>query len=746
MSASSGKAPISRLKFFQGHPARGLSVLHLPRFSMRRSAAIAVLFSLVLGSTISVRPYTVQLADPSGELQIKWARRRIPVALSSSLTTPGVEIKPGSDVLGALRRAMARWSGAANVQFVEVQSKAQSISPSAGGDGISLITIADTPENNALFSGANTTGRTRVFYDPATGAITEADVVINPHPVSVDGSPVQFSTDETPGTYDLESAFTHELGHLLGLEHSGVIAATMQARQRLNGADHLTSATNRTLSEDDRAAVRGIYGPHEGLGAIEGKIQDSSGGSPVAVFGAHVWAENLQTGRVIASSVTLADGRYRIESLPPGQYRVIAAYLDGAVSADDIASSGGAYAGMTRQAAFRTAELASQINVIAATSANLNWTIVPPQNSAPALKPKVLGLNAQLSSVAVPLEPGKTYTLYIGGEGVDQVPGSAISVSSPFMTINPASLTLQPFGASFPVISFEVTVAANAPFGDYSLRFQGNSGEVAYLAGGLTVDPGVNTAAPNPLDEAGFFVRQHYRDFLGRNADLNGLDYWTAQINQCGTDSDCIRARRIDVSAAFFAETEFQETGSYVYRLYKSALGRRPSFNEFLAGRAKVVASPGLQANKQAFAQAFVDRAEFNRRYPASMNAGQFVEALLTTASRSSGVSLAAQRASLLALYNGADSGRIAIIRHLADSESFAQAEYNRAFVLMQYFGYLRRDPDERGFDFWVNVLQSKPATDPAAYRAMVCSFLSSAEYQFRFAMTLTHRDSECGS
>ncbi|HXD33653.1 MAG TPA: carboxypeptidase regulatory-like domain-containing protein [Pyrinomonadaceae bacterium] len=712
---------------------------------MRRYAAIAALLSLALGSVLQVRPYTVQLADPSGELQIKWSRRRIPVALSSSLTAAGPEIKAGSDVIGALHRAMGRWSSVANIQFVEVQSKAQSISPAAAGDGISLITMADTPENNALFASQSNTGRTRVFYDPTTGAISEADIVINPHPLSVDGAPVQFSTDETPGTYDLEAAFTHELGHLLGLEHSGVIAATMQARQRLNGSDHLTSATNRTLSEDDRAAVRGIYGPHEGLGAIEGRIQDSSNGASRPVFGAHVWAENAQTGRVIASSVTLEDGHYRIDSLPPGQYRVIASYLDGAVLTTDIASAGGAYAGMTRQSAFRTAELGNQINVTVSGSTSLNWNIVPPQNTAPALKPKVLGLNAQLSSVAVPVEPGRTYTIYVGGEGVDQVPGSAISVGSPFMTVNPSTLTSQPFGASVPVISFELTVAPNAPFGDYSLRFQGNSGEVAYLAGSLTVDPGVNTGSPNPLDESAFFVRQHYRDFLGRKEDVNGLDYWTSQIKQCGDDSDCIRDRRIDVSAAFFAETEFQETGSYVYRLYKSALGRRPDFSEFLAGRGRVVANANLQSNKQSFAEEFVDRAEFTRKYPRSMSAGQFVDALLSTATRSSGIELSSQRDSLLALHNGADSGRVAIIRRLADSEDVIRAEYNRAFVLMQYFGYLRRDPDERGFNFWLNVLQSKPNNDSRSYRSMVCSFLSSAEYQARFGMAITHTNAECG-
>lgn len=712
---------------------------------MRRPTALILLFFLLLGSTVPVRPYTVQLTDSSGSMQIRWPTRKIAIALSTSLTLPGPQIKAGSDVLGAARRAMSKWASVGNVQFVETSSKVQSISPAASGDGISLITIADTVENSALFGGGSNTGRTRVFYDPSTGAISEADIVINPHPVAADGSPVQFSTDGTPGTYDLESALTHELGHLLGLEHSAVIASTMQARQGLNGLYNLSSMTNRTLSEDDRAAVRGIYGPHEGLGAIEGKIQNKSGSSPTAVFGAHVWAESVQTGRVLASGITLADGNYRIEGLLPGQYRVIASYLDGAVMAGDIASSGTAYAGMASQAAFRTEELASQLNVSAGEPTSLNKTLLPLQDSASTLKPRLLGLNAQLSSVAVPVEAGGTYAIYVGGEGVDQVPASGITVSSPFINVNPGSLTVQQFGASFPVISFEVKVAPNAPFGDYSIRLEANSGEVAYLAGGLTIDPGVDAATPNPEDDAQFFVRQQYRDFLARDADQKGLEYWTVQLALCGVDAACLRDQRVDVSAAFFAETEFQETGAFVYRFYKSALGRNPSFAEFTAGRRQVVADANLQANKQAFAQAFVERTEFVKKYPATMNAEQFVDALLATVARNSQVNLSAQRAQLQALYDGSDSGRTRVIRQVADDETFARAEYNQAFVLMQYFGYLRRDPDLHGFEFWLNVLDSKPLNDAGTYRSMVCSFLSSTEYQARFGMVITHTSGECG-
>ena len=84
-------------------------------------------------------------------------------------------------------------------------------------------------------------------------------------------------------------------------------------------------------------------------------------------------------------------------------------------------------------------------------------------------------------------------------------------------------------------------------------------------------------ACPNPIDCADFFVRQHYLDFLNREPDQTGLDYWTNQITQCGNDARCIHERRIGVSAAFFVEQEFQETGYFVYRLQQASFGGRPT-------------------------------------------------------------------------------------------------------------------------------------------------------------------------
>src|SRR6185503_2243303 len=191
--------------------------------------------------------------------KIKWPRKTIEVAFSTSLQSPGANIKPDSDVVGAARRALARWSSLSNISFIVTWSQATSVSPADAGDGISLLTIATTPENEA-FNSAAATGRTRVFFDPETGNIAEADISINPRPKADDGTELQFSTDGTPGTYDLEATFTHEIGHLLGLDHSAVLSSTMQARQAYNGTFGLPALTERTLSEDDRQKVLSLYG------------------------------------------------------------------------------------------------------------------------------------------------------------------------------------------------------------------------------------------------------------------------------------------------------------------------------------------------------------------------------------------------------------------------------------------------------------------------------------------------------
>jgi hypothetical protein len=236
-----------------------------------------------------------------------------------------------------------------------------------------------------------------------------------------------------------------------------------------------------------------------------------------------------------------------------------------------------------------------------------------------------------------------------------------------------------------------------------------------------------------------FFVRQHYLDFLNRQPDRAGLAYWTNALANCGGDMACISDRRIGVSAAFFVEQEFQETGSFVYRFYKASYGRRPNFAEFTADRRNVIGGSGLEAAKQAFAASWVQRPSFLQEYPPEMSNTIFVNKLFDTASLSGYVNEREQQIQAMT-----DSGktRAQVLRDIIEIQDFKNREYNAAFVLMQYFGYLKRNPDQGGYDFWLNVLNNRV---PNNYRAMVCSFITSAEYQDRFGLVRTHSNAECG-
>jgi len=712
------------------------------------AAILSVAMLLSLGPPAQLETIDFSGMDPGTQTshKIKWSKRTIEIAFSASLGSPGPNIKPGSDVIGAARRALRRWSSIANITFVEMASPAFSISPASGGDGTNLLTVADTPENEELFNAGSTTGRTRVFYDSETGVIAEADICLNPHLRSADGTALQFSTDGSPDTYDLESTFVHEIGHLLGLDHSDVLASTMHAHQALNGTYGLTAFTGRTLSEDDRQHVRSLYGPGQRLARIEGRLVDNSSlGTTIPLGSVSVWAEAIPSGRVMASDITVGDGSYHLEGLQPGQYRLLAESRNMEGSISEVSAVESPTAGSQRR--IRSFELASQVLVKPDTSKTVNYNLVPPQDSQPALSPRLIGINGELSNTTVPLETGKRAKLYLAGDGIDQVPGTSISVASPFFVVDPASLAREQFTTPFPVISFDVTVAANAPFGDYTIRVQSNSGETAYVPGGITIDPGVASQLSNPVDDLKFFVTQHFRDLIGRDPDHAVLDYWTTQFAPCGLRNDCVRARRIDISAALFLENELSATSAFVYGLYTSALGRRPRFAEFESDRNLVLnPSSDPEAGRRALALAFVQRSEFQRRYPSAMKAKEFVNSLIPPISQATDNDPSVQRDPLIASYDGTDAGRAAVLTRTIASRAFTDAEYNQAFVLMQYFSYLRRDPDESGYNFWVNVLKSKPTRDPEAARAMVCAFLNSAEYQGRFGMLITHSSNECAN
>jgi hypothetical protein len=159
--------------------------------------------------------------------------------------------------------------------------------------------------------------------------------------------------------------------------------------------------------------------------------------------------------------------------------------------------------------------------------------------------------------------------------------------------------------------------------------------------------------------------------------------------------------------------------------------------------RQLLAATSDLASAEQALVLAFVERPDFLREYPNGMTAEQFVDALMTSTSHS-GIALSSERAGLLKLYDGTNAGRTAIIRRLVDDPGFKQAEYNRAFVLTQYFSYLRHDPDDKGYESSLNALNSKIPNQITDYKAVICRFISSKEYQLRFGMLTPHTEADC--
>jgi hypothetical protein len=260
---------------------------------------------------------------------------------------------------------------------------------------------------------------------------------------------------------------------------------------------------------------------------------------------------------------------------------------------------------------------------------------------------------------------------------------------------------------------------------------------------------------PNKIDDTQFFVSQHYRDFLSREPDASGLSFWVNEINSCGTNAACVQAKRVNVSAAFFLSIEFQQTGYLVYRFYKAAYNNLPGapvpvrLNEFLPdtqqiGRGVVVGvgdwTTKLEDNKKIFAAQFVARSRFTTAFPNSSTPAQFVDALFANA----GVTPSpAERTAAINEFGGAGTSadtaaRGRALRRVAENGALGAQELNRAFVLMQYFGYLRRNPNDApdndfgGYNFWLAKLNQFNGNYVAA--EMVKAFITSAEYRLRFA------------
>jgi hypothetical protein len=302
--------------------------------------------------------------------------------------------------------------------------------------------------------------------------------------------------------------------------------------------------------------------------------------------------------------------------------------------------------------------------------------------------------------------------------------------------------------------------------GSYSFDFKNWGTSVKTLSFSVSADP----PPSNPIDDQRQFVRQQYLDFLNREPDAPGWDHWTGEITQCTTDpskrlageseAQCIVRKRANTSAAFFLSPEFQNTGYFVLRVYRGSLGRMPYFggsvpadntkDEFTRDHAAVSAGivvnnqldqSVMYANKQAFVNQFVTRADFLSIY-GGLDNEHYVDKLFET----TGVAPTSNERQ--ALINGLTQGnetRASVLFKIVDGriedgvlvlqtrygQLFYNQQLNPGFVQMEYFGYMKRDPDDAGYAFWLAKLNQYGGNFVDAQ--MVLAFISSPEYRARF-------------
>jgi len=323
--------------------------------------------------------------------------------------------------------------------------------------------------------------------------------------------------------------------------------------------------------------------------------------------------------------------------------------------------------------------------------------------------------------------------------GTDGIQGTSISAPlvSGAVALYLEQFSLDPFNFNAQPAQVQSAIKNNASFTQRAVLYMGCSF--------------ITPPASNPIDDTRTFVRQQYYDFLNRQPDQSGWDFWVSNFNGCNGDPNCIRAKRVDVSKAFFESIEFMDTGYYLFRVNKisfstftreggSFVGPNPRMEEFFSDQKKlgenVVVGVGnwqqqLETNQSNFAEEWVNRPRFLSEYPTSMTNDQFVDKLYATA----GISDQATRDAMVNGLNNFTETRGSVVKTIAKSTAAHDAFLNRAYVLMQYFGYLRRNPDDApdgdlsGYNFWLGQLDNHIKTN----WDMVQAFIESGEYRDRF-------------
>ena len=403
----------------------------------------------------------VRLRNPSNGATLFWST---PSAISIVISSSGSDNLAPGEHEPALRLAIDAWNRASGsgIRLVENTSPSAQARTDWANDNVHLILFDENNSSGYFPQGSGTVAITPVQYF-SNGRIADADVLFN-------GSGYNFTTSGALGAFDVADVGAHELGHLLGLDHSGVAGATLYPYVDPVVIEH------RSLAADDEGGARAIFAnstPATLTGSVQRQLDSST------VEGAHVVARD-SNGRTVGATLSNPDGTFALRGLEAGTYTLFASPLDAPVS---VANLGG---GQTIETDFQPI-LSAPVAVAAGASASVGTLWVGLDALA--------SLGRNYDEFPLRATAGTQSVFVLHGSGMGN--GSTLVSSDPSVTVSPLTWT----GTT--MVTFTVTVPANEPLGHVDLELQ--NGGLSILAGALEIappDPTVSQVAPaqGPID------------------------------------------------------------------------------------------------------------------------------------------------------------------------------------------------------------------------------------------------------
>ncbi len=376
-----------------------------------------------------------------------------------------------SNPLTALQAAAVTWSNlpTSTVNILPLQSTAALNDPQ---DLKNVIVFADTPENRSAVGSA--LAITLTSYDADTGAILDSDILFSPA--------VTFSTTLAPNTYDLQSVATHEFGHALGANHSGVLAATMFQ------AMPMQDRSQSRLSPDDLAFVSDAYpspAAADAFSVISGTVMQLAGGNSQPMRGGLVIATDPVAGVTVGGLSSLTDGTYSFKA-PRGNYLVYAAPLDGPVYAANL-SLGDSQIDQFGANFFGGAALPQMLDITSGEgSADIMVSAVQAGFQLEVIGTGQTGASGDvlIGSGPIALTPGQSLDLVLWGPGIDAGSAADVRLLAPGLTVRANSMRVDnhlTINGGHPLrLTVDVAPASTMSIGDLIVL---KNGAVATLSG-----------------------------------------------------------------------------------------------------------------------------------------------------------------------------------------------------------------------------------------------------------------------